>query len=135
MYWLNRLMVAIAGAIACGACAGTPGQQETLEQKLASQKFRLGEPVQRIQKWRLDSWVYLDRLHVIMRTAPSTYFLVSLKTPCRGLSTTETIAFTTTSSQLTTFDKLVVKESGGLIEQCYIDALHRLKKVNENLSS
>ena len=117
------------------ACAGTPGQRPTLEQKLAKQSYQLGEPVERIQQWRLDSWAYLDREHVIMQTAPSAYYLVSLKNTCHGLSTAEDIAFTTTSSQLTRFDKLLVKGSGGLNEQCYITACTSSRRSKRTSSS
>lgn len=136
---MNRLLVlfvSLAAIVtALMACAGSIGQQHTLEQKLAKKNYRMGEPVERIQQWRVDSWAYVDRRHLIMQTAPSTYYLVSLKNTCHGLGTAENIAFTTTTSQLTHFDKLLVRGSGGLKEQCYITALHKLEKVQKGPSS
>lgn len=130
MSTMNRLFIFILSTAVLVACAGTPETLPTLEQKLAAKNYKLGDPVERIQQWRLDSWAYLDGQHVIMQTAPSTYYLVSLRQTCHGLSSAEDIAFTTTVNQLTHFDKLLVRRSGGSIERCYITALHKLEKID-----
>jgi len=128
---MNRLFISIVVAATLAACAATPEGGKTLEQKLAAKNYRLGEPVERIQQWRLDGWTYLDRQHVIMQTAPSTYYLVSLREICHGLSSAEDIAFTTTVNQLTRFDKLLVRSNHGSVDRCYISALHKLEKVKK----
>ena len=132
---MNRLMLLIIPLIALMACAGPASRQTTLEQKLAEQNYRLGEPVERIQQYRLDGWHYLDRQHVIMQAEPSRYYLVSLRSPCHNLMTAEVIAFTTTTNQLTRFDKLLVKNGGHILEQCYIEGLHKLEKVRKELAA
>jgi len=129
---LSLFFIPLAGLV---ACAGTTSPQPTLEQKLAAKNYRLGEPVERILQYRLDGWAYLDREHVIMQTAPSTYYLVSLRGPCTGLSSAEVIAFTTTTSQLTRFDKLLVRNSGRMIDKCYIDSLHKLEKLSNEVAA
>jgi len=128
------LLIMTMGLMAC-ASAGSLIQKPTLEQKLADRNYQLGEPVDRIMQYTVDSWSYLDREHVIMQTAPSTYYLVSLRRPCYGLTSAETIGFTTTTSHLTPFDKLVVRSSGRMIEQCYISALHKLAKIPKKLAA
>jgi len=132
---MMRLFALIVFTVGLVSCAGTPESRPTLEQKLAEKNYRLGEPVERIQQWRLDSWAYLDRQHVIMQTAPSTYYLVSLRDTCHGLDSAEDIAFTTTANQLTNFDKLLVRSSGGLVDRCYIIALHKLEKIGKKEGS
>jgi len=124
-----RIALPLACTVTLLACTATPGRQPTIEQELTRRNFQVGERVERIQQWRIDGWSYLDRQHVIMQTAPSTYYLVSLKNACYGLSTVENIAFTTTSSQLTRFDKLLVRRGRGSIEHCYIESLNRLHKA------
>ena len=131
MLYVNRFFM-LAILVVLASCATTGGQEISLEQKLADKGYKLGEPVERILQWRLDSWVYLDRGHVIMQTEPSTWYLVSLKNSCQGLGQAENIAFTTTTSQLTRFDKLVVRGAGKIREDCYIDTLHKLEKVKKN---
>ena len=132
---INRVLFLLIPILSLAACAAKPGPQPTLEQKLAERNYRLGESVERILQYRLDGWSYLDREHVIMQTEPSTYYLISLRQPCHGLMSAETIAFTTTTNQLTKFDKLLVKSSGSMIERCYIDALHKLKKTGKKLAA
>ncbi len=132
---MKCLFVLLVPAIGLMACAGNPGPQLTLEQKLAERNYQLGEPVERILQYRLDGWTYLDREHVIMQTEPSTYYLISLRKPCHDLMTAETIAFTTTTNQLTRYDKLLVKGSGSMVDHCYIDALHKLKKTGKKLAA
>ena len=132
---MKRLLILLVPAIGLMACASTPVSQPTLEQKLAAKNYRLGAPVERIQRYRLDGWNYLDREHVIMQTEPSTYYLVSLRNTCHDLATTEHIAFTTTTGQLTRFDKLLVRGPGRTIQRCYIEALNKLEKTDKRVAA
>ena len=66
-----------------------------------------------------------------MQTEPSTYYLVSLRNTCHNLVSAEVIGFTTTTSQLTRFDKLLVKNRGQILERCYIEGLNRLEKIRK----
>ncbi len=134
MLAMKRLFILLIPAVGLMACASAPGPQLTLDQKLAAKNYRLGAPVERIQRYRLDGWNYLDREHIIMQTEPSTYYLVSLRNTCHDLSTAENIAFTTTTGQLTHFDKLLVRGPGRTIQHCYIEALNKLEKTDKPMA-
>jgi hypothetical protein len=127
----SMLVVALAACASTGSGSSTAGESRSVEQKLAGKNYRLGEPVERIYDYKLDSWSYLDRKHVIMQTAPSTYYLVALKNSCHGLSSAEVIAFSTTTSQLTRFDHLLVRNAGKMVDRCYIDRMYKLEKVKK----
>lgn len=117
------------------ACAVSPEQPLTLEEKLAAKGYQIGEQVRRIQNYRLHGWSYVDREHVIMSAGASDHYLVSLKSPCSDLQGAINIAFTTTVGNLTDHDKLIVRAPGDLRDTCLIDTLHELEKVEKTGAS
>jgi hypothetical protein len=125
----NRTL--ILSLVMLTACAGNSGQLVPVDQQLEEKGYRLGAPVNRIQNFRLNSWFYVDRQHVILLSGPSSYYLVSLRVQCSGLSGAANVSFSTTIGGLMPSDSLVVQGSGGMVERCDIDSLHELERISE----
>jgi hypothetical protein len=116
---------AIAGFITC-ASAGDKGK--TLTEKLEKYKYQQGAPVESINDYELDGWNYIDSTHIVIHTGPSRHYLISLMSSCHDLSTAENIAFTTTTNELTKFDKLMVRGAGDIVQHCPITQINALTK-------
>lgn len=101
---------------------------KSLAEKLEKHKYEQGAAVDSINNYELDGWNYIDRTHIVIHTGPSRDYLVTVMTPCNDLSTAENIAFTTTSSKLTKFDKLMVRGAGGIVQHCPITQINALSK-------
>lgn len=125
MKWLiaSLLTAALLG------CATTGESPLTVYQQLDERDLRIAEPVERIYNYRISGWNYLDPEHLILLDGVNRKYLVTLVRPCYGLQTNEVIAHTTTVSTLTTFDKFLVRDVGNIVDQCYIESLHRLEKT------
>ena len=121
------LALAIGFSVASCAHQGAP---LSLEQQLAERGYTQGEAVRDIQNYRVDGWNYLDSQHLIINTGPSDRYLVTLRTHCHALSSTESIVFTDTAGRLTRFDSVVVEDSAGLRRDCPIEALEKLQKLD-----
>ncbi len=128
MFNLRSFLALTAMAIALCACAASPDMPRTLAQKLETRNLTVGEQVNRIRNYRLNSWNYLDDRHVILSVGASDQYLVSLRNSCRELSSATHIAFTTTVGSLSVHDKLLVTSPGGYIDRCFIESLNRLEK-------
>jgi hypothetical protein len=129
MYGVLKWLLAawlIGALLGCATSAESP---LTVYQKLDERDLRIAEPVDRIQNYRISGWNYLDREHLILLDGVNRKYLVTLDRPCYGLQTNEVIAHTSTTSVLTTFDKFLVRDVGNVVEQCYIESLHRLEKT------
>jgi len=123
--WLPAAWL-IGALLGCATSAESP---LTVYQELDKRDLRIAEPVDRIQNYRISGWNYLDREHLILLDGVNRKYLVTLDRPCYGLQTNEVIAHTSTTSVLTTFDKFLVRDVGNVVEQCYIESLHRLEKT------
>lgn len=128
----RRLAVALAIAVVAGCAATPPPVPMTLEQVLAVRGFQQGEAVDRIHKFVIDGWRYLDPQHVIVEAGPSRNFLLTMISRCNGLSSTEDLGFTTTAGDLTSLDKVVVQSSTAPMERCPIRAIHTLEPLPES---
>jgi len=120
------LALVFAAILAGCASNGTPA---SLEARLAERGYVLGAPVDRVKRYKLDGWNYLDRTHVIIHTGPSRHQLVTVRNTCHNLSSVEVLAFTTTTGDLTRFDKLIIRGAGNIREECVIEAIHELEKL------
>jgi len=123
------LFVATVFAMGVASCATTQ-PPKTLDEMLSDRGYKLGEPVDRIQNYRINDWNYVDTKHLILKDTSRDSYLVSFKQVCHGLQSNELVAHTSTNSQLTKFDKFMVRDRGSkIVDNCYIDSLHRLEKT------
>jgi hypothetical protein len=121
-------------ALSIAGCAsqpdGTGAKPLSLDEKLAEAGYKLGDKVDRIQTWAVNGWQRIDDEHVVFDAGPSRDYLVTVLPPCSGLASAQTIGFTATGSQITTFDKLVVRDIG-FTDNCRISALNELKRLKK----
>lgn len=98
--------------------------------KLSELGYEQGEKVDRIEHYRVNGWNYIDDQHIVIYAGPGNRFLITTLNDCRDLSSTENIGFTTTTSSLTKFDKLVVRGAGGMVQNCPITQINALTKTD-----
>jgi len=127
----RNILTGLTVLLVAGACATAPTEPVPLKDRLAQRGCVIGQPVKRLKEYRINGWNSFDRYHVIMSVGVSQYYLVTVRSPCDGLNSAETIAFKTTVGDLTDMDKLMVRGSGNLLEHCYIDTIHALEKIKK----
>ena len=103
--------------------------------KLMEKGYRIGEQVTRISNYRLHGWSYVDEKNLIMQGGVRDYYLVSLRNDCRDMQSAMTIGFSSTVGALTDRDKVIVRGAGGYVNTCFIEALHRLEKIEKEEES
>jgi hypothetical protein len=123
--WLISLLLTVALL----GCAATGESPLTVYQKLDQRDLRIVEQVDRIHDYRISGWNYLDPQHLILQGGVNQRYLVTLVRRCYGLQSNYAIGFTSTVSTLTTFDKILVRDVGNIVDECHIASLHRLEKT------
>ena len=114
------------------ACAGSPPESIPLEERLAKRGYIIAEPVKRLQDYRINGWNSVDRYNVILIVGASLTYLITVRSPCDGLNSAENLTFSTTIGDLTDKDKLLVRNTGGYLEHCYIDKIHILERIGQD---
>lgn len=104
---------------------------KTFNEKLSKLGYEQGEKVDRVEHYRVNGWNYIDDRHIVIYAGPGDRFLITTLIDCRDLSSTENIGFTTTTSSLTKFDKLIVRGAGGIVQNCPITQINALTKTKE----
>jgi len=120
------LTLSLSALLMLTACANLP---RSTEQILSDRGFQRGETVDRIKDYQISGWNYVDERHVIFNAGPSRNYLITLKIDCRDLSGAEYIGFSSTTSDVTRFDKVVVGTPIGP-RSCPIDTLTKLEKID-----
>jgi hypothetical protein len=115
-------------AAALAACASTPGQQAGDAAKLALYRAHAGAPVRSFHFFgRLDSWTPLDDRTVAVWTRPSEAWLLDLDGTCNDLEFTPFIGLTSSAGTVSArFDKVLVRNTGGINLPCTIQAIRPL---------
>ena len=114
------------------ACSGIPSEPIPLEERLAARGYSIGEPVKRLQNYRINGWSNVDSRNVILNVGASEHYLVTLRNNCEGLRSVERLAFSTIIGDLTDKDKLIVRGPGRFFENCYIDTIRTLEKIKQD---
>lgn len=128
----NRILglsTAAGAMLLVAGCASAPPEAVDIDQALKTRGFKAGETVDRIQRFRIDDWRYLDASHVIVGAGPSSNYLLTLMGRCNGLMSTEDLGFSTTAGDLTTLDKIVIHSSTAPTESCPIKEIRKLEAV------
>ena len=113
------------------SCANKRPEPVPIEDSLATRGYVLGDQTRRISDDRINGWSSVDRYSVIINVGASMNYLVTLRSPCDGLRSARSLAFSTTIGNLTDKDKLLVRSSGGFLEHCLIDTIHILDKAGK----
>ncbi len=132
MKYPARILILSLLASGLCACAISHERPLTLEEELELKHYRIGAPANMVRNYRMSGWSYVNDRHIIINTGPSRQYLVGFKNKCIETRSAVNVAFTNTSGRLTTFDKLLVNGPGNLIDQCYIQSITHLKKINRD---
>lgn len=128
---LKALLILLVNSLLLAACSQQPLRDEALplEDRLAALGYRQGEVVKSVWRVDIDGWQYLDKRHMVLGTGPGRSYLVAFSSPCRNLSFSNLISYSTTVGSLTALDKIVSIDSGGFPEHCLIGEIYRLEKL------
>lgn len=114
------------------SCATSNVEVPTPQELAADKGYVLGGEVDKINNYRIDGWQHVSNRALMINGGPSEKYLLTFKTSCNNLSSTEVIGYTTTTSHLTRLDGVVVKDRlGGYEEKCYIDRMYEVTKINK----
>ena len=126
-----RTVRLICLALFLPACAGTQLQdQKTRLELLAEKGYLQGETVDSIPSHQISGWEYLDPGSIILSGVTRQKYLVVFTLQCRDLRWSEALATTSTNSQLTVFDTVLTRRTGGEAPiHCPIQYLYTLDSV------
>jgi hypothetical protein len=128
--FINRNTVAATMILLlAAACSGAPPETIPIEERMAEKGYLIKEPAKRLNSYRINGWSSVDRLNVIINVGASETYLLTVKSPCEGLNSAGHIAFSTVMGDLINKDKLIVRDYGGLTQNCFIDTIQTLEKI------
>jgi hypothetical protein len=111
----------ILAAVLASACATTGGGPESMikrsDDRLAKYEPYIGEPVDGFTAFHYDSWEPINRTQLVLRTTMNQAYLLTVDGTCTDLPFAQTIGVTTTGSQITKFDKVLVRGDRCMIRQ------------------
>ena len=136
---LRTLVFVVAFAAICVACSSADikkyDQQDTERHTEVSPEMMVNErgfdivgPVKSIKNYRIDGWNYLSSRALIINAGVRERYLLTLRFPCHGLRNSTLIATTSTSSSLTKFESVIVRQTGTGAQKCPIENLYKLEK-------
>lgn len=110
----NLLALVAAAALLAGCAAGTSVSRS----QSAFDKYEpyVGEPIRGFTAFRIDSWQSVDRDHLILWTGINDAWLIKVSGACPDLMFADRIRVTSTGSQISTFDKVIVRGDTCLID-------------------
>jgi hypothetical protein len=117
---MKILTAIIPAAILASACATTGDGSSMIprsNERLARYEPYLGEPVDRFTAWRYDSFEPISRKQLVLRTSTNHAYLLTVDGTCVELPYANTIGVTTTGTQVTKFDSVLVRGDRCLIRQ------------------
>lgn len=103
---MRTLLVLVMTALLTSACGALKRNEK--EPILAKYEPYIGEPIRGFTSFRLSSWQSVSRTQLILWTGVNEAYLVTVWDTCRDLQFTETIRVTSTTSEISTFDQVLV---------------------------
>lgn len=102
----RTLLVLVLAALLASACGSLKRNER--EPVLAKYEPYIGEPIRGFTSFRLSSWQSVSRTQLILWTGVNEAYLVTVWDTCPDLQYTETIRVTSTTSEVSTFDQVLV---------------------------
>lgn len=114
-----KTLTAILAAMFVSACAATSGSSEPSrsDETFARYEPYLGEPVQSFTALRKDSWQPVSRTQLVLWTSMNHAYMLTVDNTCHDLPFSEVVGVTSTTSQITTHDSVIVRGNRCLIRQ------------------
>ena len=112
---MKSLLALLATTVLVAGCASGSAIGRS-EQTLEKYEPYIGEPIRGFTAFRIDSWQSVDRDHLILWTSMNDAWLITIGGSCPDLMFTDRIRVTSTGSQISTFDKVIVRGDTCLID-------------------
>ena len=108
---MKTMTAVILAAFLVSACATTGGgiERSKGEQLLSKYEPYVGEPVDSITAFRTDSWQPISRTQLVLWTTVNDAYLLTVWDTCRDLPFVQTVGVTSTSSSISRFDSVIVR--------------------------
>ncbi len=103
---MKSLVLLVLTALLAAGCAG--GLRRSTDDQAAAYLDYAGEPVRGFTSFRLQSWQSLSRNQLILWGGVSEAYLVKVWDSCPDLQFANSIRVSSTGSQITTFDHVIV---------------------------
>lgn len=133
-YQRSTLFVLLIGLFLAGCQSYGDGpysarRDQQIQAALDRMGVAMGEPVDSISSYRIRSWSDINDTSLVINTGLHDHYLVTLATPCLGLPYAFTVALSTTTTQVTSFDDVVVEGLDGYTERCRIQEIYELEHL------
>ena len=126
------LAVALAALIAAG-CAGSPKRSQG-DRILAQYEGYIGEPIRDFTAFRQQSWQPVSRTQLILWTDFSHAYLLTITGNCPDLMFSDGVRVTSTGSQISTFDAVMVRGDRCPIKQIQPIDIRQYRADREELA-
>lgn len=134
---MNRQQASVLLGLVCalGACQATDGNgsgTSAVDAALARMDVRLGAEQASISNFTLNGFRAIDDSNLVVTSGTQDHYLVTLAAPCFGLPYAFGMRFETRTSNITSFDHIVVNDLNGRPERCQISRIYSLESVAED---
>ena len=126
-----KTLTAILLSAALAGASVTTGYAAELQSKgdklLAKYEPYLGEPVKSFTALQHDSWQQVSRTQLVLYTTFNDAYMLTVDNSCPELPFAQTIGVTSTTSSITTFDSVLVRNDRCRITQIQPIDVKRMK--------
>ena len=136
-YYLMALVWSYALLAGCASMEQAAAEREKLEteplpQALASLGYEMGAPVEQVTGWSLYNWQAINQTALIIWVDAFHPYLFTLRERCPDLMFTQTISVSNTGPIINAnLDSIVVPNPPGGGQDCFIDAIYPLSKIDK----
>lgn len=134
---MKYLIPFVIAQLTLSGCTQNPVSQQAnaeaaINETLADMKLERSSTVQRIPDFQIDNWKYVDHYHIIIETRPKERYLIAFQMYCDGISNRFKIGYTSKTGALDRFEKIIVEQPLGRMEECYIQDIVKLKNIDNS---
>jgi uncharacterized protein DUF6491 len=120
---MKKWTAIIAGAVLMSACVHTPSYQE----RYAKYEPYLGEPIDSFTALTKDSWQPISRTQLVLYMTFNQAYMLTVADNCPELAYSNAVGVTSTTSQITTLDSVIVRGNRCRIQQIQPIDIRRMK--------
>lgn len=104
---MKTILALVLAAVMASACADGPARRNDRD-VLAKYDGYIGEPIRGFTAFRAQSWQPVRRDRLILWTSMNDAYLITLAGPCTDLMFAHSVGVTSTTSEISTFDSVLV---------------------------
>lgn len=122
------VMAAILASVsACVTTSDGGNESGKSEEKYSRYEPYLGEPVDRINALRQDSWQPVSRTQLVLWTSINDAYMLTVDNTCPELKFAQSVGVTSTTSSISTLDSVIVRDTRCRIRQIQPIDVERMK--------